>query len=113
GQGSGLQRSADFVFESGGLALRVEAADRNAAAIEVAQALKDLDRGGLSCSVRAEQAEDFAFLDVEADTADGQHVAVVLNEIFYLEDGGCHRQSPHSLGLVKERIAYRRRVARL
>src|SRR5690349_18534511 len=78
GQGGGLQGGADFVLESGRFALWVEAANGNAAAIQVTEAFEDFDRGGFSRAVWAEQAEDFAFLHVEADSANGLHVAVVF-----------------------------------
>jgi hypothetical protein len=69
---------------------RVETTDRDAAAIEIAQALQDFDSRRFSGPVGAEQAEDFAFLDKEADAADGLDVAVALDQVFDLQDRGWH-----------------------
>ena len=77
-------------LSSFGVALRIEAADGDAAAVEGAQAFEDFDGGGFAGAVGAEQAEDFAFFDGEADAADGFDVAVALDEIFYLQDGFGH-----------------------
>ena len=89
-QGSGLQRRANFVFEFFGIFLRIEAADGDAAAVWGAYAFQNLHRGGLAGAVRAEQSEDFALFHVEADAAHGLHVAVVLDEMLYLQDGIGH-----------------------
>ena len=69
----------------------IEAADADAAAVEIAEAFEDFDGGGFAGAVGAEEAEDFAFVDAEADAADGFEIAVALDEIFYLDDGFGHR----------------------
>ncbi len=63
-----------------GLALRIEqAADADAAAVEIAEAFENFDRGGFAGAVGAEETEDFAFVDAEADAADGFEFAVTLD----------------------------------
>ena len=47
--------------------LRVDAEDRDAAAVALAVALEHLDRRRLAGAVRPEEAEDLALLDLEAD----------------------------------------------
>ncbi len=42
---------------------------------------KHFDNGGFSAAVRAEETEDFAFLDAEADIVDGGEVAEAAHEM--------------------------------
>ena len=49
----------------------IEAADARGAAVGRAHPFQDFDGGGFSRAIGAEQAEDFTFLDGEADAADG------------------------------------------
>src|SRR6267378_5680700 len=93
GEGSGLQRGANFMFESCRFALRIETANGDAASIQVAEAFQNLDRGGLSSAVGSEQAEDFAFFHVEADATHGFYIAVAFYEIFNLKNGSWHCRS--------------------
>jgi len=91
GQRSGLESGADFVFEFYGVAMGIETADADAAAVEIAETFEDFDGGGFSGAVGAEEAEDFAFVDAEADATDGFEIAVTLDEIFDLDDLFGHR----------------------
>jgi len=81
-----LQGGADFVLEFVGAELRIETANADAAAVGMAQAFEHFDRAGLACAIGAEQAEDFAFFDVEAHATDGLDFAVALDEIFHLQN---------------------------
>src|SRR6266481_10125146 len=105
-----LQRGADFMLQFLGVALRVQSANGDAAAIKRAQPLENLNGAGFSCAVRPEQPENLAFFHGKADAANGFHVAVSLEEIFHLENGIGHVcWSPPLRGAIeKERIAYRR-----
>src|SRR6266581_2730909 len=109
GKGSRLQRGADLVFESLRFALRVEAADGDAAA-GIAETFKNLDGRGFAGAVRPEQTENFSFFHVEADAANGFDVAVALDEVFHLKNGIGHVfcPSPFGGGAAKEGIAYRK-----
>src|SRR5260370_4734298 len=80
--GSGLQSGADLMFQLRGIALRVEAADRNSPTVKIAQAFENFDGGGLAGAVGSEQAENLAFFHIEAAAADGFDVAVTLHEVF-------------------------------
>ena len=71
--------------------LRVETANAHGAGIGIAQALQDLDGGGFASAIGAEQAKDFTFVNSEAEAAHGLHIAVVLHEIFYLQNGIGHK----------------------
>ena len=61
--------------------MRVQSADADDATVGRAQAFQDFDGAGLSGAVRPEQAEYFAFLDLEADAAQGLHVAIALGQV--------------------------------
>src|SRR5262249_8611822 len=91
GEGSGLESGADFVFEFFGIALRIEAADTDTAAVEIAKAFENFDCGGFSGAVGTEQAKNFALVDVKADAANGFEFAVALDQIFDLDDLFGHR----------------------
>ena len=69
----------------------IETADADAAAIEIAETFEDFDGGGFARAIGAEEAEDFAFVDAEADATDGFEIAVTLDEIFDLDDLFGHR----------------------
>ena len=71
--------------------LRIEAANAHAAGVGITQALEDFDGSGFAGAVRAEQAKDFAFVNGEAEAAHGLHIAVMLYEIFYLQNGIGHK----------------------
>src|SRR5256885_561726 len=88
----GLQRRGDDVFQSRGVSAGVVAADNGGAAVGVAQAFQKFDSAGLAGTVRAEQAEDFAFADAKADTANGFDVAVALDEVFDSNNGFGHKR---------------------
>jgi hypothetical protein len=85
------------MLQLAGADLRVKAANADEAAIGIAQAFEDFDGGGLAGAVGAEQAEDFAFCDAEAHAAHGVHIAVVLDEIIYLQDGFEHDRQADSI----------------
>src|SRR5262249_10345739 len=51
-------------------------------------ALEDLYRRGLAGSVRAEQPEDLAAMDVDVDPAHGLELAVALYEVAHLDGRG-------------------------
>jgi len=51
--------------------LGIQAADRDAAAVEGAQAFENFDRGGFTGAIGAQQTEDFAFFYGETYAADG------------------------------------------
>lgn len=55
----------------------------------LAEALTDLDGGGLPGAVRTEERENLPFGDLEADPPDGFDFAVTLPEVFD-NDGGAH-----------------------
>ncbi len=97
-QGSGLQYGADLLLEVIAACLRIEAADAHLAAIRRAQAFQDFHGGRFSRAVRAEQAENFAFLDREADAAHRLHGAVALVEILDLYDWLAHGMNPFVSG---------------
>ena len=71
--------------------MRVETANAHGAGVRITQALQDLDGGGFAGAIRAEQPKDFAFVNGEAEAAHGLHIAVVLHEIFYLQNGIGHK----------------------
>ena len=52
------------------------------------QAQQGLDRGRLARAVRAEKAEDLAFVDVQADVVDGGDFFVLLDQVFDLDGFG-------------------------
>jgi len=93
----GLQRCADHVFQSRGVFARIVAADDGGAAVGIAQAFQDFDSAGLAGTVRAEQAEHFAFADTKADAANGFDVTVALDEIFDSNNGFGHKEKLPSL----------------
>jgi len=97
GQGGGLKRGADFVFEGGGIGFGIAAADDGGAAVGVAKAFEDFDGAGFAGAVGAEKAKDFAFVDGEADAADGFDVAVAFEEVFHSNNGFGHKQELTSL----------------
>jgi len=78
------------MLQFAGVDLRIEAANADGPAIGIAQAFEDFDGGGLSRAVGAEQAKDFALVDAEANVAHGLDVAVVLDQIIYLQNGFGH-----------------------
>ena len=98
-----MQRSADFVFESFRFALRIKAADGNAAAVGIAEAFEDFNGSGFAGAVRPEQAENFSFFHVEADAANGFDVAVALDEILHLKNGISHVRCPAPPGARSEK----------
>jgi hypothetical protein len=63
------------------------------ARVGLAQALDDLQRGGLAGPVGPQYAEELAGLDVEADPVDGGHVAVGLMHVAD-RDRGRHKPLP-------------------
>jgi len=65
---------------------RVEAEHSDLACVSFAEALEDLDGGGLAGPVGPEQREDFAGLDLEADVVNGDEVPVPLREPRYCND---------------------------
>src|SRR5699024_6540898 len=77
----------------------VDAEDPCGAGGRSQQAEKDADGGGLPGSVRAEEAVDFTRFDGEVEAVQGPHLAVVLDEVLDLDDGG-HWGSPSAGGGV-------------
>jgi hypothetical protein len=73
-----LQDDADAVAPGRAGPGRVGAEDADLAAGAVAEALQDLDHGGLTGAVRAEEGEDLAAADLQVDAAHGLVVAVAL-----------------------------------
>jgi len=51
------------------------------------KSLENLYGCGFTCSVGAEQAKDFAFCDIESDTAHGFEIAIGLMQACYVDDG--------------------------
>src|SRR5438309_2373482 len=94
GERRGLQRNADFVLEGVRIALRVQAADGNAAAVGIAEAFEDFNGSGFAGAVRPEQAENFSFFHIETDAANGFDVAVALDEILHLKNAISHVRCP-------------------
>src|SRR5438309_7865626 len=90
----GLQRGADFVFESFRFVLRIKATDGNAAAVGIAEAFENFNGSGFAGAVRPEQAENFSFFHIETDAANGFDVAVALDEILHLKNGISHVRCP-------------------
>ena len=84
-----LEDDADPVAPLGAALLRVDAEDRDGAAVARAVALEHLDRRRLAGAVRSEQAEDLALLDLEVDPADGLDLPVGLVQVVD-GDGGRH-----------------------
>jgi hypothetical protein len=80
GEAALLQDDADPLAELGRLRLRVHAEDGDGAAGPPAEALEDLDGGGLARAVGAEEAEDLAAAHVEVDAAQHLTVAVAHGE---------------------------------
>jgi len=76
-----LQHDADALPERGAGTLGIEAEDIDLTSVAGAVALEDLDRRRLPGAVRAEQAEDLAFLDLEADPAKSLVGPVGLPEV--------------------------------
>src|SRR5207245_6504007 len=76
---------------------RILAEDDGGASCGIAQAFQDFDSAGLAGTVRAEQAEDFAFADAKADAANGFDVTVALDEIFDSNNGFGHKEKLPSL----------------
>ncbi len=98
-----MQRRADFVLKGVRFALRVEAADGNAAAVGIAKTFQNFNGSGLACAIRPEQAENFSFFDVEADAANGFDVAVALDEILHLKNEIGHVRCPAPPGAHSEK----------
>ena len=59
-----------------GLDVGIEAEDGDAAAGAGAEAFEDFDGAGFAGAIGAEEAEDFACLDVEVNAFDGLEIAV-------------------------------------
>ena len=77
------------------------------AAGAVAEALEDLDGGGLAGAVRPEQREDLALLHLEADVAHGHGVPVGLGEVLH-----AHRRHGHPVFPVDGRRQHLQRADR-
>ena len=88
GEAALLQDHADPLAEPGRLGRRVEAQDADRAAARRPEALQDLQRGGLACAVRAEQAEHFAVADVEVHAAQHLGRAVAHPQVANLDRRG-------------------------
>ncbi len=69
GQRRLLELAADAAAQLARLADRVEAEDRDLAAVGLAQALEAFDRGRLAGAVRAEQAEDLTAATLKLTSA--------------------------------------------
>ena len=83
----------------------IHAEHRHLAAVAGQEALEDLDRGGLTCAVRAKKGEDLAPLDVKADVVDGLDGAVGLSQVLDTEG---ERHAPKSPPSLDERAWSRR-----
>src|SRR5262249_51964093 len=83
-----LQDDADALPVLAPRACGIEAEDVDASAVALAVTLEDLDRRRLAGAVRAEQSEDLAFVDPEADAADGFMAAVRLAQ--FLDEDCAH-----------------------
>ncbi len=81
-----LELDSDHAFDAGWISGYVYACDVGFAAVEVTEALKDLDSGGLAGAVGSEHSEDFAATDFEGDTVYGDDVFVSLVEVADLDD---------------------------
>src|SRR5207253_1310550 len=67
-----------------------QAQDPHLAAVPPAQPLHALHRGGLARAVRAQDAEDLTFVDVERDVVHDRLTPVLLGEPGHLDDGRHH-----------------------
>jgi len=70
-----------------GLSLAVVAGDGDGAGRWGQQTFDGAEGAGLTCAIRAEQAEDLTGLYLEGDLFDGLEVAVANVQAIYLEDG--------------------------
>jgi hypothetical protein len=84
-----LQDDSDTFPQGAGPAAGVAAQDRHAPGVALAVALEDLDRRRLARTVRPQQPEDLAALDVEVDPAHGLDAPVGLLQVSHL-DGRHH-----------------------
>jgi hypothetical protein len=75
-KGRGLKLHADFRQQHGVPGPCREPENGDTAGIWPAQALDDLDSGGLARAVRAENPEELALLHLKADAVDGRDVSV-------------------------------------
>ncbi len=90
-----LELHPEPVLELAGIAERIEAEHRDPAAVDLADALDALHGGGLAGPVGADQAEDFAFADLERSVADRHGFAVGLAQVGGFDDGlGRHGGRP-------------------
>src|SRR5229473_3226030 len=70
------------------------------AAVRLAQALDDLQRGGLAGAVRAQDPEELAALHLEGHAVHGGHLAVRLAQVTHRDRGrhARHRNRTYSVG---------------
>ena len=86
GQVGGLETDADAVLELLLLFVGIIAEHENVAGGSLPNTFQDLDGGGFTGTVGAEEAEDFASLHFEVDAADGLEVTV---RFMQAADGDC------------------------
>ncbi len=85
-EGEFLRHVADPVFEAVSLAPDMITGDEGVAAGGVQNAEEHFDGGGFSGPVGAEEAEDFAGVDVEADVIDGGETAEIFGQFHDADD---------------------------
>src|SRR5690242_6770823 len=90
-----LQLHADPLVQPAAVGQRVQAQDPHLAAVPPAQPLHAFHRGGLARAVRAQDAEDLPFVDVERDVVHDRltpSTPVTLGEPGHLDD--CRHHAP-------------------
>src|SRR5690242_8634401 len=85
-EGEFSREVADELFDFGGLLPAIQTTDGGATTVGMEQAHEGTHGGGFARAVRAEEAEDFAFLDVEGDVDDATAFAVAFGEAVGLDD---------------------------
>ena len=80
-----LKHGADAVFDLPGLRAQVKPGDGRLAGIKAVERAERIDRGGLACTVRPEEGEQRALLDIEADALDGLQLAIAFFQVMYFD----------------------------
>ena len=81
-----LELHSNTVLQLIHVAERIQAQDRDGAAVRPAHSFDALHRGCLPCAVRTDQAEDFAFADFKRNLGDGHRRPVGLADAGNLDD---------------------------
>ena len=87
---------------------RIDAQDRNIAAIARPKSFEDLNGRALAGAVRTEHREDLAGLNVEIDALNGAHIAIALGELLNMDDR-CHDAREYDGGKCGE-MTFRRKA---